>query len=293
MHRRRTLVTHHAPDLDAIGAVWLFKRFDAQHYADARVLFVDPGQTLSEQEAQVKNIDCKQVTHVDTGLGEFDHHQPERKSREICATSLVHEHLCHIHPELTDDAALRELVGLITEIDHFGELFWPDAAHLRYSLMLPDILHGMESKEPHNDDEQLHFGMRALDAIYKQIEQKLKASESIAAKGQVIALPTGEALLIETGNDSVLRVAQMQGYVMAVRKDPDTGIVRIKLRPDASFDLKALSERVMAIDADASWFYHASGKMLLNGSKKQRAQKPSSLSLDTIAALIKEIYGRV
>ena len=74
----RIIVTHHAPDLDAISAVWLLKIFDAQHYADAKVVFVNPGDTLSSAEMDNLNVEESDVIHVDTGQGTYDHHQPER-----------------------------------------------------------------------------------------------------------------------------------------------------------------------------------------------------------------------
>ncbi len=103
---RKLIVTHHAPDLDAITSVWLLKRFDSQKYADAKVAFVNPGDTISLEEAE-KEFNCQlhEVTHVDTGLGEFDHHQPERASRDVCAATLVFDYLKEVRPEIINDKA--------------------------------------------------------------------------------------------------------------------------------------------------------------------------------------------
>ncbi|MCA9369277.1 hypothetical protein KC721_03180, partial [Candidatus Woesebacteria bacterium] len=90
MQKRKLLVTHHAPDLDAIGSVWLFKKFHTQKYGDAKIAFVNPGSRIEEYQVEELGVDLRDVTHVDTGLGEFDHHQKERASTDICATSLVH-----------------------------------------------------------------------------------------------------------------------------------------------------------------------------------------------------------
>jgi len=40
----KTIVTHLSPDLDAIGAIWLLKKF-ASEFADAKVEFVPIGKT--------------------------------------------------------------------------------------------------------------------------------------------------------------------------------------------------------------------------------------------------------
>lgn len=291
MRTRKTIVTHHAPDLDAIGSVWLLKRFDAQHYADARVLFVDPGKTLTEQEALENDVSLDSVTHVDTGLGEFDHHQPERNSRDICASSLVYAHVCEIHPELKNDSALEALVAFITEIDHFGEIYWPDAGNNRYVFMLPELIRGMEFTDPHDDDSQLAYGLKSLDYAYIIIEQRLQAEHIINERGKEIELREGKALLLETHNDDTLKVAQKKGFMIVVRKDPTTGVIRIKARPDSLYDLKPLADKIAEVDTGAYWFYHPSGKMLLNGSKKQYEQQPSSLTLDQVLVFIREIYG--
>jgi len=125
---KKLIVTHHSPDLDAIGSVWLLHRFDFQHYADAQTAFVDPGSTLNPSEAERLGFQMHQVIHVDTGLGEFDHHQPERGHDHICATSLVFDYAARLHPELKNDQALNFLVEYITETDHFEELYWPDSS---------------------------------------------------------------------------------------------------------------------------------------------------------------------
>lgn len=292
---RKLIVTHHAPDLDAIGSVWVLKRFDAQHYASARVTFVNPGQQLSTDEAaELGYSDPKLITHVDTGLGEFDHHQPERGNQFICATSLVFDHACRIHPELVEDAALQQIVEFITEIDHFGEIYWPEPSHPRYAFMLPEIIRGVESTEPHDDDSQLQFGLRALDFAYANLTLVLKAASLIEEKGQPFTLIAQnqpvDCLAIATENDETIKVAQKQGFHLVIRKDPQEGNVRIKARPDSSFDLQPLHDKILTKDTVGTWYYHPSGKMLLNGSSKHRDQKPSPLSLEELIQLAQEVY---
>lgn len=287
---RKLLVTHHAPDLDAIGSVWLFKRFDTQHYGDAHVGFVNPGATITLEEAEEFGCQLHEVTHVDTGLGEFDHHQPERGLQHISATSLVFNHLCEVHPELINDAALAYIVEFVTDVDHFGEVSWPDASSRRYSLMIHDLIRGIEFTDPHNDDSQLHFGMQCLDSAYATLTSRFKAEESIAESGQPFELPIGKCLAIETRNDDAIKIAQKMGYLLVVRKDPEAGNIRVKVRPDADLDLRAVADRIQAIDHKGTWYYHPSGKMLLNGSIKHRNQTASPLTLQQVVDLIKETY---
>jgi len=55
--------------------------------------------------------------------------------------------------------------------------------------------------------------------------------------------------------------------------------------------LHALADKVKTLDPGANWFFHGSGKMLLNGSSKDRIQKPSKLLLEQMITTIKELYG--
>lgn len=287
---RPLIVTHHAPDLDACCSVWILKRFDGQHFADAKVAFVNPGDSITLEEAETYGSQLHEVTQVDTGLGEFDHHQSDRGLLPISASSLVHDHVCKVHPELEHDQALKVIVEFTTEIDHFGEVRWPEANSLRYSFMIQELLRGMEFTDPHNDESQLHFGMTCLDCAYATLTQRLKAVESITEEGQPFEIKPGKALAITTRNDDTIKEAQRQGYVLVIKKDPQAGHIRIKARPDVDITLKPLSDRIAQVDTKGTWYFHPSGKMLINGSHKHRNQTPSPLSLDQVVELIKELY---
>lgn len=288
---QRLIVTHHSPDLDAITSVWLLKRFASQDFADAKVAFVDPGDTISAAAAKELGFEKDQITHTDTGLGQFDHHQPEQAQKFICATSLVYDYLCEIQADKKEDQALRALSEYVTTIDHFGEVDWPEAGLSRFAFTLPELIHGLELLELHNDDSQLHFGFTCLDSAYAVLKQYFKAQELLVKKAIRFELPIGNCVAIETGNDDVIKLAQKQGADLVIKKDDHTGHVRIKARPNTNFTLEALSERVKSLEPDVSWYYHPGGKMLLNGSRKHQHQNPSSLSLAELIDLVKELYG--
>jgi hypothetical protein len=287
---RKLLVTHHAPDLDAIGAIWMLKRFDAQQYAVAKVAFVNPGTALSIAEVQARGVEPHEVTHVDTGLGEFDHHQPDRGKKHVSATSLTYDYVCSVHPDLKSDVALQEISTFTTEIDHFGEIHWPEADSTRYCFMLTELIRGSEFGDRHDDEAQLNFGLQCLDYAYAVLTQHFSAQEEIQQKGQPFELPFGPGLAVETSNDDTIKLAQKKGYVLVVKKDPKLGHIRIKVRPDAAVTLEKLHEAILAKDTKGTWYYHPSGKMLINGSQKHRNQTPSPLHLQEVVALIQSIY---
>ncbi len=297
MSERKLLVTHHAPDLDAIGSVWLFKRFDSVRYADAKVAFVDPGETISLEDCE-KNFNCQlhEVTHVDTGLGEFDHHQKDKASRDISASSLVYDYICQRYPDKKNDQALAAIVKHITAIDHFSEINWPEAKEDRFVFGLHSLIHGHEFINLHDDQSQLNFGLYALDYAYAAMTQRYSAREAIENKGQEFTIKIGKCLALETGNDDTIKLAQIQGYQLVIRKDPEQGFIRIKARPDTKnpdgtdFNLKKLDTAIRRLDPSANWFYHAGGKMLLNGSSGWQHRKASKLSLEQVLDLVKKIY---
>lgn len=286
----RLIVTHNSPDLDAIGAVWMLKTFDNQHYADAKVSFVDPGQTISD--AQIAELgrqisDFEEITHVDTGLGEFDHHQSDRGLQHISATSLTYDHVCQVHPELVNDTALRELVRIITDLDHFGECFWPEPNDSKYAFMLHEILEGLARAGLHNDETQLHFGMTCLKGVYKKLEEIEKARE-IMDRGIEFETKWGTGFAVETNNDTVMKFAQKAGYAVVIRKDPDEGHARIKGSPIKGMDLTPLANLVREKDDVGTWYFHPSKAMLLNGSEKWSNKVSTPLTLDQLLEMAKQ-----
>lgn len=291
MSQRKLIVTHHSPDLDAIGAVWILTKFDAQTYADAKFAFVNPGERISQQQAEQLGSSLHQATHVDTGLGKFDHHQPDRAHQNTCAAKLVYEHVCQVHPDLKQDITLKKLVEFINDIDHFQEIHWPDAANERYVFMIHELIRGHELTDRNNDESQLHFGLQCLDYAFLALQQTIKANQIIEDKGINFQLGQTPCLALETANDDTIKQAQKLGYGLVIRKDPKQGHVRIKARPDSNFVLKPLYDKIKEIDDTGSWYYHPGGKMLLNGSISHRDQKPTPLTLKQIIKIVKQIYG--
>lgn len=286
----KLLVTHHSPDLDAIGAVWMLKTFAAQDFADAKVAFVDPGCTISEAEIMSQGMrpqDFEEIVHVDTGLGDFDHHQPDRGMQHICATSLTYDYCAQLHPELAHDAALQELVRIVTDIDHFEECFWPEANDARYAFMVHELLDGLQRAGIHTDETQLHFGMTCLNGVYKKLEEIEKAKE-VMLGGQEFSTRWGKGIALETKNDTVIKYAQKAGYAVVIKRDPEQGHIRIKAVPKAGVDLTPLANRVMAEDPAATWYFHPAKTMLLNGSDKWKNKIATTLSLEQMVELVHE-----
>ena len=284
------LVTHNAPDLDAITSIWLLTRFDSQHYSGSRIAFVNAGETISLEAAAALGYNLDQVTHVDTGGGDFDHHDQNRSGKEFCAAKLVFDYLAKIHPEIEQNLALIEIIKHVLEVDHFGEVFWPESNNPRYQFMLHEIIAGVDRTETNDDTYQVELGARLLDYVYAGMKSYLQARAELV-NGLVFPLKSGTAFAILSSNEEVLAAAQKNGHLLAIKKDEQLGNIRIKARPDANFNLEQIYQTIKLKDNVGTWYYHPSGKMLLNGSRKNINQKPSPLTLEEIIVIVKDYLG--
>lgn len=288
---RPVIVTHQTPDLDAITAVWLLKRFLTTEWGEARVEFVPAGQRLSPEKQAELGVFDDQVIHVDTGLGEFDHHQEERGNKRVCAASLIFDLIAQRQVDKRQNQALTYLVEYVTQIDHFEDCYWPDAPNYRYQLMPHTLLEGAELTGLYDSDRLLQFGFELLDAAYAKLRSETKADEIIQRKGQRFRIGEWSVLAIATSSRDVEKRAQKLGVDLVLRKDEGTESVRIKATPRSGIDLTPLYEAILQKDAVGTWFLHNSKRMLLNGSRKS-LQTPTPLSLVEVVKLAKETLAQ-
>ncbi len=310
----RRIVTHKSSDLDAITSVWLIKRF-LTNWDSASVEFVNAGDKL-EGEYQnageaIEIIDGIETITVDTGMGALDHHQTA--DNNCCGASLAldfvltHSDSSLIKHDVRRDAVKR-IVELVIDDDHFQEVYYPDSSHDIYEFGLVAIIQGFKLENQKDDGALVEFMMVCLDSVLQNLEKKIWAENEIKEKGVEFDSKWGKAMAVETINDEVLKLAQMQGYKLAVRKDPNGGFVRIKAIPDVrsknyevgikgedakkeqelikTIDLTQAYEKLKEMDSEASWFLHASKRMLLNGSSKNPEMKGTKLTLPEVIEVL-------
>ncbi|HVA96087.1 MAG TPA: hypothetical protein VND99_00365 [Candidatus Acidoferrales bacterium] len=300
----KIIVTHMSPDWDAITSVWLLKKY-LSGWQDAEVRFVPAGQKFKNQKVTIKKngeypiekIDGDEVIHVDTGLAPLDHHQTQDK--HVCAASLTWEYVLSEFKEANDTMtaehkeAVTRIVKVVVDIDHFGEVFWSDAAADRYEFSLIGVLEGLKYEKQNNDKEYMEFGIGCLNALVAEFENRIWAEQEIKEKGIAFQTSKGSGMGFETLNDTVLKLAQKMGYQLVVRKDPRKGYVRIKTLPaqggEDGIDLTPVYEKLKELDPDATWFLHISKKMLLNGTPKNPKMVPTKLSLKEIIKVLEKI----
>jgi hypothetical protein len=302
----KIIVTHTSPDWDAITSVWLIKKYLAG-WQEAAVRFVPAGESIRGNKVMkqleldamnpIEQIGDDEVMHVDTGLGPLDHHQTS--DDQVCGASRTWD---YVRVELEKSGqpltvehteAVSRVVKVVVAIDHFKEVFWPDAAADYQEFSLYGVLEGLKFEKPNQDDWYFEFGVQCLNAVVANFENRIWAEKEIRETGVVFETRFGKGIGFETLNDTVLKLSQKMGYVIVLRKDPRKQYIRIKALPAhddvPGADLTLAYEQLKKIDPDATWFLHVSKKMLLNGSPKNPKMRATKLSLHDIIKVLEKI----
>ncbi len=292
----KIIISHDSPDMDSITSAWLIRRF-LPGWESSTVKFVPAGNRLEGFEDTSSIIEKKgedEVIHVDTGLGPLDHHHTG--DTNICAASLTWDFVRSQNADFDNksekmikrEEAINRLVRVVVDIDHFKEVFWGDPTSDYHEFSMVNILEGLKAEKPGQDDYYVEFVSECLDAILHEFENRIWAEEEIK-KAFEFKTSKGKGIGFETINDMSVKLSQKMGYVLAIRKDPRKGYVRIKARPDSGIDLTQTYEKLKKLDPTATWFLHASKKMLLNGSVKNPKMKPSTMKLSDIIKVLEEL----
>ena len=276
----KIIVTHYSPDLDAITSVWLIKKY-LPGWKEAVVKFVSAGKTLNNELVDSK----KNIIHVDTGLGKFDHHQTNDNT---CAAMLVFNFLKKKNLiKKSDIEPLERLINFVNLIDHFGEVNFQNPADDVYDFCLHQIIEG--SKLFFNSDSQtVDHNLKNLDMILIIFKKKLKAEREFK-KGLIFNSPVGKATAFLSNNEETLKLALKRGFCLAIRKDRNKGYIRIKSLPTSTIDLTPLYHQIKKIDKEGYWYLHPSKNIIINGSSKKPNVNPTSLTLNQIIELIKKL----
>ena len=276
----KTIVTHLSPDLDAIASVWLIKKY-LPNWNDAQVKFVPSGTTLDNQSPDSD----KDVIHVDTGLGKFDHHQTNDYTS---ATKLVYKYLIgRDYIEEKEIKPLEKIIEYVNSTDHFAEVFYSDPEADRYDFMIRQLVDGL--KVINRDEAKLmEIIFLLLESALIVFKNKVNAEEEIN-QGFVFKSYLGRSLAIESKNEEAVKLALKKGFTLVIRRHPEVGFTRIKTIPEKKYSLRPIYEKILEVDKKGSWFFHISGHMLLNGSSGNPKLIPTTLSINKIIEIVKAI----
>lgn len=276
----KTIVTHISPDFDGIPAIWLLKKFHPK-FADAKIAYVPAGSTLNNEPVD-SNPD---IVHVDTGMGRFDHHQSDDFT---CGAKLVYEWLIEEGYIRRDDEAMARLIEVVTELDHGWDNWkWSEAASDRWEFCLPNILVGWKILYSRQDEDYIAWTMRALEAVYKILQQKAAAEKELE-RATKFATRWGEGLALESDNGMMLDLGIKRGLALIVTRDPKKGFVRITGSNKYNVDLTQAYEEFRKLDPAATWFLHASKVLLRNGSTRNPTMVPTKLKLEEVVKVLEK-----
>jgi len=276
----KKIITHINPDLDAVASVWLIKKF-LPGWEKAEVSFCQAETTF-----EGKPVDSdSDVLHVDVGLGKLDHHQTNgfTCASELSLDFILEKRKGHELSPL-DLEALKIIVETVNEIDNARDSSWPEVRKGRYDFYLHSVLSGLR-RMGKTDMEVTQYGFLGLSAVLKNLKGEIRAREELK-KGIEFQTPWGKAIALETGNELFLWESEKAGYILAVKKDPKEGSVRIYSRYDSDVNLKKAYQKLKEMDKKSDWFLHVSSKLLLNGSRV-REMKPTRLSLEEVIEVLK------
>lgn len=308
----KRVVTHKSADLDAITSVWLIKRF-LTGWEDAIVEFVSAGDKFEgkyEKEGEIiEVVDGVETIHVDTGMGKLDHHQT--MDSNVCGASLSLDYVLSntqstIKKHETKRQAVERMVDLVVDDDHFQDVYLSNPQSDIYDFGINGIIQGFKLMHPKDDTKLINHVLDVLDILLHTFEGKIWAENEIKEESREFDTIWGKGLAIESINDTVMKLGQIMGYFVVIRKDPKYGFVRIKgwpkkrIKPQESgimgqdkefrekiesIDLTSVYEKVKKLDPEVSWYLHVSKRMLLNGSSKSSNMKGTKLTLDEIIKL--------
>ncbi len=265
------VVSHFSPDLDSVTSAWIVLR--RAGLTDPRLAFVRSGTTLNDQPADAN----PEVIHVDTGLGRFDHHQPDVAAPDVCAAKLVWQHYA------PHDRALARMVEFVVEVDN-GRL---SPAEQQHPFGVTGLIHGLNLEYPNDPERVVQTMLPLLDAWYRSMVQVV-AAEAEFERAEWFETPWGPgAALCETVGGGQ-QIAYAHGAMVFVSRNPD-GWQRITAPARSAVDLTPVAETLQRSDPGAEWYLHPSKKLLLNGSTKAPPRHLSGLSLSQLVELVRHV----
>lgn len=279
----KLIVTHLNPDQDALSSVWLVRKYHPRFAGDdVQYEFVPAGQTYNRMKVDTD----PDIIHVDTGLGQFDHHQIPA---ELCAFTRIYEYLlAQENIPAYDVAALARMGKVIHDYDNFLNVYYPEVTADYHDFTLDQITSGLIHTKLH-DREKVELCFHIFDAILQVIKNKIKAEQNLKEGTVFETKAFGKAIVMENSNNDSMKYAQKSGFQLVARKDPKQGHIRIVCIPKKEYDLTPVYETILQKDTVGTWFFHQSKHMLLNGSQVNPTMVPSPLTVQELLEILRSL----
>lgn len=299
---------------DTAVAVYLLKGFGSKKFPGierAPIVF----WTQAPSEKTPAQHEAEGTLLVDLG-GMFDHHleNERRGKRETCVSDLVAAHL-----EITNHPSLKKLLKWARRDDLEGK-GTISTDNLDRAFGLSGIIMNLNREYHEQPVKILEILFPIIDAhvreehrrnvlMPKEWEQLLEIG-----KAQLVELQQGKAdiamAVIESDNTSLpgfARAAKKMDLILQRRSSGHTNILTNQIR---SIDLRGVIEGIRlaeakeqgitlslsrdqlqafgAIDEVSQWYYDSAGNSIQNGGINPQGIAPTRLSVDQIAAIIRE-----
>lgn len=279
----KLIVTHVNPDMDALSSTWLVRRYLPGYQGeDVEYRFVPAGKTWGGKAPDAD----PDITHVDTGLGRYDHHQIRAKlsAFEQIYLDLVRRSILEVY----DVEPLRRMQQVVTAYDNFQEVYYPDNTADYHEFTLDRALSGL-THVGMKDTDKVAIAHPLFDSVLQCMKNKIKAEKNLSEGIVFETKAFGKSIFMENTNNDSMKHAQKAGYRLVARKDPKAGHIRIVCLPDDSLDLTPVYEQIKRIDSVGTWFLHQSRHMLLNGSIVNPSMVPSPLTSTQVLAILRDL----
>jgi hypothetical protein len=294
---QKTIFTHTRPDMDAIGYIWLMKKF-APGFENADVQFV----SVADQEVTYAMANADSVGDVggiyNAALWRFDHHQlPGEKATATCATRMCWEALL---AKGIDVGYLEPLINVIHEGDlgrtppvGLHGLFWGFA--IRYKA---------DAGRSLTDQQLMDAGQELIDMAATWLKRVSENDKELSEK-VIWTSPDKFVWAIQYGSAGSTFAAYTRGARIVVFEgepfDSQEGLsypVGASRAPEwKSPHLGKLVEAASTANPDLRpeldmWYRHQAGFFAGRGTQKGPNTEPPKADLISLARAIDEVWSR-
>lgn len=292
------IVTHTSPDFDAIGYVWLMRRFGGA--GDMPVTFVNTGSPDPAVLASAWSVgDTGRV--YDPATRRFDHHQfPGHASNETCATRQAYDWLCATQGATLELTAIRPIIELIFRGDTGSPLAGADTSR---TVGIHALLSAQKAKHG-SDADLLAYGGALLDDLADVAIMRARGRDQLE---QYTTYRSNDGLIValDGAPHSVTAAAFDAGAVLVFFASEDRGSFARGVQRAAVehgqphvgvlIDLVATSTPHIDMITELShWFLHPAGFFAGRGTAKAPCPTPmrDGLTISMIAAAVDGVWSR-
>jgi hypothetical protein len=288
----KTIITHSAPDFDAIAFLWLMVRF-APGFEDAKFEFMPLNDIDKETLATADAVGDMGRIYDPANLRFDHHHLPGAQSTDTCAAKMAWEWL------LSKGGDLEYLRPLIEEI-HRGDLAKSPLVGI-HSQIFGWKSSAKEAGIGFSDEEIYSYGAHILSQVEFWLKRKSESRKELKEKvvwkspdGLVWAISDGSVSTSFAAYDEGARIVVFEGksiekdgkiisYPVGASRSPEWGQPHLG---EIVGEIIAGNYSKVLKDELSSWFCHNAGFYAGRGGPKSPDNSLLEIEIDAIAKAI-------